>query len=256
MRVPDKVRFLNALVYALFAAMGAALLAPPLLQSADALVRRYSYLPDLTLPWLWLGFAAALFVALTGVARRILARQRVGLVRYAVLLALVGLIGAARKVVSPPARPSVDDALANAVARVENTAVQQWERNERYPLDASVLERDLPGVVRDLGFRQRGAFALRGRVVVVANAQGPVFIAPDDVNPGDTVFAVSPDAQAYWITAFELGATDRPTPHTGRGGRVLVASGRAGRASSRLDPLFPDYPNKSRVKGPAEPGSR
>lgn len=250
------MRVFNALVYALFAALGAALLAPPLFGSVHALVHRYSYLPDLTLPWLWLVFAAALFFALTGVTRRVLARQRVGIFRYAVLLALVGLIGAARKGVSAPARPSVDDALANTVARVENTAVREWERNGRYPSDASVLEKDLPDIVRDLGFRQRGAFALRSRVVVVAGAQGPVFIAPDDVHPGDTVFAVSADAQAYWITAFELGATDRPAPHTGRGGRVLVASGRSGRASSRQDPLFPNYPNKSRAKGPAEPGSR
>lgn len=250
------MRFLNAFVYALFAATGAALLAPALLQAASALVRRYSYLPDLTLPWLWLGFAFALFVSFAGVTRRILARQRVGLVRYAVLLALVGLIGAARKLVSTPLRPTVADALANTVARVESAAVQRWQRDGRYPSDAPVLEKDVPRVVRDLGYRRRGALGLQSRVVVVSDARGPVFIAPDDVRPGDTVYAVSADGQAYWITAFELGATDRPTPHTGRGGRVLVASGRAGRASSRMDPLFPDYPNKSRAKGPAEPGAR
>lgn len=250
------LRVINALTYGFFAALGAALLARPLLASVRALVSRFSYVPDLILPWLWMGFAVALFLTVADVARRLLARRRVGMLRYATLLVVVGLIGAARKSAAAPARPTVDDALAHIVARVEGAADAYWARHDRYPSEPEVLEKDLPELVRDLGFRQRGARALQGQVRVVPDASGPVFIAPDDVRPGDTVFAVSADARTYWITAFALSATGRPTPHTGRGGRVLVASGRNGHASSRLDPLFPDYPSKSPGPRPTSPGGR
>lgn len=250
------LRVFNAIVYAVFAALGAALVAPPLFASIEALVRPYSYVPRLVAPWLWLSLAAALFLALADVARRVFARRRVGMLRYAVLLALVGLIGAARKGITPPPRPSVADALPHIMARVERALDAAYARDRQYPTDVALLTRDVPAMVRDLGYRRRGARPLTGRLVVVTDASGPIFAPPEGVHPGDTVLALSTDRRAYWLTAFDLGVSGRPAPHTAGGGRVVVANGRDGHASSRQDPLFPNYPRKSPPRSPTAPGER
>lgn len=250
------LRAVNAVVYAVFAALGAALVAPPLFASVEALVRPYSYVPQLVAPWLWLSLAAALFLSLADVARRVFARKRVGMLRYIALLAVVGLIAAARKGLTAPARPSVADALPHIMARVERALDAAYARDRTYPTDAALLTREVPPMVRDLGYRRRGARPLIGRLVVVTDASGPVFVPPDGVHPGDTVLALSSDRRAYWLTAFDLGATGRPAPHTAGGGRIVVANGRDGHASSRQDPLFPNYPRKSPPRSPLAPEDR
>ena len=142
-------------------------------------------------------------------------------------------------------------ALAHLVARVEAAADQAWADERRYPLDAAVLSRDIPPVLRDLGFRRRGARALLSRVTVVPQATGPVYVPPEELRPGDVVFAVDGGRAAYWITGFRL-ERGRLRPFT-TDGRVVVAAGRQGRPASRLDPLFPEYPRKSAPRAPTSP---
>lgn len=250
------LRVFNALVYAVFAALGAALVAPPLLASVEALVKPYSHVPQLVAPWLWLALAAALFLSLADVARRVFARRRVGMLRYIALLALVGLIGAARKGLTAPPRPTVADALPHLMARVERALDVAYARDRQYPTDAALLTRDVPPVVRDLGYRRRGARPLKSRLIVVTDASGPIFVPPEGTHPGDTVLALSKDRRAYWLTAFDLGVTGRASPHTAGSGRVVVANGRDGHASSRQDPLFPNYPRKSPPRSPTAPDHR
>lgn len=246
------VRLLNILIYALFTGIGGALLARPLFASVRAVVRPYSLEPDLAAPWLWIALALLLFLAFADVVRRLLARRRVGLARYLALLVLVALIGAFRKGVTASLRPGVDDALANFVARVELSASKSWERDGRYPQDARLLSQNVPALVRDLGFRKRGARSVRGEVIVVQDTHGPVLAPIEGVDPGDVVFAVDPERRSYWVTAFTLGRQGFPTAYMGPRGRVFVATGRDGQPATRLDPLFPEYPNKTRGRSPIE----
>lgn len=246
------LRALNALLYAAAAVAGATALAPPLLEATRAVVRPFAYAPDLNGPWVWFVLAGALLAALTVVARRIAAGERVGLLRYGILLGVAGACIAARRGVPIPLRATVADGLGQLIARVEHNANAAFERDRVYPLSTEVLEAEVPEYVRDLGYRSRGARALLSTVHVVQGASGPVLRAPEGIRPGDAVFAVDDARQRCWITAFRLDRTGRISPILDNGGRAVVATGVQGRPSSRLDPLFPDYPHQS---APALPGA-
>jgi hypothetical protein len=166
----------------------------------------------------------------------------VGLARYVALLLAAALALAARRALPTPRRPPVADAQLHLLARLEAAADQAFGRSQQYPTDAAPLEASLPDELRRLGFFARGARPLESAVVVVGGVDGPVLRPPGEVRPGDLVFATDPARRRYWITAFVLDRRGRAAPAVDEAGRVRVAAGADGRASSRLDPLFPEYP--------------
>lgn len=237
-----RLRLLNALFYGTLAVVGAAALAPRLVPAARALVRRWTYAPELVLPGLWLALGGLLAVTLLLCARQLLAGRPVGLARYVALLLAVALALAARNGVTPPRRPVVGDALLHLLARVEATADRRHAGTARYPDEPAVLEAGLPDELRTLGYWRRGALPLESEVKVVVDADGPVLSPPPDLRPGDLVFAVDAARRRYWITAFVLDRRGRLALSVDASGRARFAAGADGRASSRLDPLFPEYP--------------
>src|SRR4051812_323908 len=96
------LRLVTALVYAAVASLGVATVAPQLRLAAQAVASRFSYAPDLTVPWLWLLIAAALAAGMADAVRRLAAGRRVGLQRYAAVLLLTGLAMLSRKYLLPP----------------------------------------------------------------------------------------------------------------------------------------------------------
>jgi hypothetical protein len=239
-----RLRLVNGLVYAGLAALAIAVIATPVVGSFRACVDRFSYAPDLALPWLWLGLLFAVLLLFADVARRLARGHRVGMHRYALLLGLVAASLAARRMVESPARPAVADGLAHAVARVEVAADQAFSRDHFYPFDPSALDGDLPDAVRDLGFRERGALPLRTRVRVRGDALEPLFVATADTRPGDVIFSVDRSRTRYWVTAFTLDRRGRTVPVSDGAGRLLMGAGADGQPRSRLDPAFPEYPRR------------
>lgn len=246
------LKLASGLVYAALAAFAVALVAAPLGDALRALGRPFSYAPDLTWPWLWLSLAASVTLLVGDVARRLAGGGKVGMARYLVLLGLLATSLAARKTVAPPRRPTVEDGLAHAMARVELAADQAFATDHRYPGQAGRLKVELPALVQDLGFFERGAVALPTRVVVRPDALEPV-LAPGKARPGDVVFAVDGTFQRYWITAFTLDRRGRVAALTDGAGRVVVVAGAFGHPRSRLDPVFPEYPHKLPLQHGAGP---
>jgi hypothetical protein len=157
---------------------------------------------------------------------------------------------AARRSVTPPARPTVEDGLSHLVARAELAADAVFSRTKRYPDAPAALTPEWPPDLLDLGFYQRGALPFRSALHVLPDVYGPALVAPPQTHPGDVVFALTPDHRHYWLTAFVLNAFGRVVPLTDASGRAIVASAVDGHPASRLDPLFPEYPNKLPVPGP------
>ncbi len=241
---PTRLRLLNALVYAGLALFAIASVAAPLLSAVRVITRPYSYAPNLTLPWFWVALAAFVCAAIFDGSRRIAAGQRAGLPRYVAILLAVGLALSAGRMLQPPRRPIVEEALAHLVARAELAASAAYSRDKHYPdSPAPLLDQWLPEL-RALGYYQRWARPLRSELIIAPNATGPVFIAPAGTQPGDVVLALSADRQHYWLTAFVLDKMGRVALLLDHGGRALVASASEGHVASRLDPLFPEYPNK------------
>ncbi len=239
-----RLKLASGLVYAALAAFGFAALAAPLVGSLGALVRPYSYAPDLTLPWLWIGLAAALLLLITDVTRRLAAKAKVGMTRYALVVAVAVASLGARHLLAPPPRPTVRDGLSAALARVALAADRAFQRDHAYPTTPAGLERDLPAAVLDLGFRARGAAVLPTRVVIRPDALEPV-LAPDRrLAPGEVVFAVDRSRRRYWLTAFTLDGRGQVAVLADETGRTAFAEGIDGKPRSRLDESFPVYPHK------------
>jgi hypothetical protein len=232
------------LVYATFGAVGVGFIAAPVSAAMEAWVQPFAYVPTLAAPGLWPVLAGALVVLVADVTRRLFAGGRPGLVRYALLLALVAAAFTARRLVQAPRRPLVRDGLSGAIARVERAADLHFGRHGRYPTDSALLAAELPAALRDLGFFRRGARPLTTRVRVLEGAVEPM-LAPDaETLPGDVVFALDQTGRRYWLTAFTLDPRGRLRVLTDEAGRALLAAGADGLPRSRLDPLFPDYPRK------------
>jgi hypothetical protein len=245
-----RLRLVTALVYALIAAAGIATIASQLQMSWSALTEPFSYLPDLTLPWMWLALGFALAAGVMDAVRRMASGTRVGLVRYVAILLGVAAAFTARKYVRPPGHPEVEDGVAHLVARVELAANESYDHEKRYSADIRGLTATWPDDLRDLGFFRRGAEPLRSRLHVVSDTWGPALAPPAGIRPGDVVLALSRDGQSYWITSFTLDRSGRIAPLVDARGRAIVASAANGRAASRLDPLFPEYPHKSDMATP------
>jgi hypothetical protein len=134
--------------------------------------------------------------------------------------------------------------VAHLVARVELACDAAYDHDKSYTDDVSTLTAAWPDTLRDLGFFRRGAIALRSQLLVLHDTWGPALAPPAGARPGDVVLALSRDRKSYWITSFEIDRGGRIAPLVDQRGRAVVASAANGRAASRLDPLFPDYPNK------------
>jgi hypothetical protein len=207
-------------------------------------MKRYSYVPDLDAPYIWLALGLALVIAIATTAGRLLQGRRAGLIRYGMLIAVLAASFAARKLITVPERPTVYDALSHLVARTELAADAVFQREKHYPVEVQALTPQWPDELRSMGYYHRGGRPLRSRLFVVTETYGPVFVAPAEARPGDLVFAVSSDRRRYWLTAFVLDRSGRIVPFADAAGRAVVASAADGRPASRLDPLFPEYPNK------------
>ncbi len=239
------LRLLTGLIYALLAFLGVATIGSQLRLSLAAAIHRYSYVPDLSFPWVWIGLACALALVLADALRRLFAARRAGMARYALILLLLGFCFLARKVLITPLRPTIDDGAAHLVARVELAADAVYSQTKEYTDDAERLTEQWPPELRSLGFFRRGGLLLRSRLTIVHDGYGPQLVAPPDVRPGDVVLVLSGDRKSYWITCFRLDRNGRITPVIDERGRVVVATAANGRPASRLDPLFPEYPHKS-----------
>jgi len=250
------LRVVNSLVYAALAVGAASALATPLAAAVGAIVRRWSYAPGLALPWLWPALALALAAAVGDAARRIVAGERLGLRRYASLLLLCAVCVAARRLVSAPPVPGVLDALEHLAVQAEGAAARAWDAGHRYPVDAEPLQAALAEDLRRMGFRSRGGFAVATRVHVHAGAVEPELRPPEGTAPGDLVYAVDAARRRCWITAFALDSRGRVIPALDEAGRAVVLSAADGRAASRTDPYFPEYPRKSATApgAPRRPG--
>jgi len=245
-----RLRVLTAVVYVVLAFLAVATIAPETRLALAALVYRFSYLPDLTLPGLWLGLALGVTIVIADAARRMAAARKVGLGRYAVILLLTGIAFGARRNVTTPARPSVQDGVAHLVARVELAMDTAYDRDKQYTDDVAALTHAWPDELRDLGYYRRGAWLLRSHLVVVHDAAGPALAPTDETAPGDVVVALSDNHKSYWITSFGLDHAGRVVPLVDERARAIVASATNGRVASRLDPLFPEYPHKSESQHP------
>jgi hypothetical protein len=239
-----KLRIINAVLYTAMALFAASIIGAPLRLALRAITQRYSYTPDLEAPWVWVMLGLALVVAIASTAGRLVQGRRAGLIRYAMLIGVLAMSFAARKLVPAPSRPTVTDALSHLIARSELAADASFSREKRYPVDIDALTPQWADEIRDMGYFRRGGRLLRSRLFVVSETYGPVLVAPADARPGDVVFAVSSDRKRYWMTAFVLDRAGRLAPFTDSAGRAVVASAFDGRPASRLDPLFPEYPNK------------
>jgi hypothetical protein len=244
-----RLRLVTGLIYALLAFLGVATIGTEVRLALAALIHRYSYLPDLTHPWVWVGLAAALALALADALRRLLAGSRVGMARYAAILLILGFCFLARKVLVTPSRPTINDGVAHLVARVEVAADAVYNASKEYTDDTERLTEQWPPELRSLGFFGRGGLPLRSRLSVLHDGAGPELVAPPEVRPGDVVLVLSRDRKSYWITCFRLDRAGRVAPVTDERGRVVVATAANGRPASRLDPLFPEYPHKTEGQG-------
>lgn len=240
-----KLRILNALVYLSIAVVALAVIARPLRDAMVAITATHSYAPGLVWPWLWPALAAGVTLTVGSIATRVTSKLPVGITRYLVLLALAALSGAARRGAPSPSLPSPGEAVSHLLARVEAAANEGYVRDGVYPVEAAVLEATWPERLRAMGYRSRGAVPLHSRVVVRTGALDPVFRPPPGTRPGDIVYAVDERRGRYWVTAFVLDRSGRLVAATGAGKRTLMGAGRDGRPASRLDPLFPEYPNKT-----------
>lgn len=238
------LRIVTLLVYAFVAAMAVAAIGPSTRLSWRALIQPYAYAPDLTLPWVWLALTLAVAVAIAATARRMLAGRRVGLRRYVAVLVVGAVALSVRRYVVVPSRPTVEDGVAHLVARVEVACDDAYAQKKEYPDDVPTLTARWPAELRELGFYRRGALPLTSRLLVVPNTWGPALRPPPGAHPGDVVLTLSQDRRSYWISAFSLDRLNRLVPLTDERGRAIVASATNGRAASRLDPLFPEYPSR------------
>ncbi len=238
-----KLKLAAGLVYVAFALFAFVALAPKLIPSAAVILGRYSYAPNLSLPYLWLALALLLALGVADVVRRLARSRRVGLARYALLLVFSGASVGATRLLRAPRRPSVTDGLTAAVARTAFAADRAFARDHAYPADVQALRLRLPAAVRHLGFRSRGALPLPTRVAVVPDALEPVLVAPPGVGPGALVLAVDRARRRYWVTAFGLDPGGRVRVVVDAG-RLLLAEGIDGEPRSRLDETFPIYPHK------------
>lgn len=245
-----RLRILNSLVYAFIAVVALAVIARPLRDAFVAITAPWSYAPGLVWPWLWPALAAGIALTVASIATRLASRHPVGIVRYGLLLALAAISGAARRGAPAPTLPSPGEAVSHLLARVEAAANEGYVRDGVYPVDASVLEATWPERLREMGYRGRGAVPLRSRVHVRTGALDPVFRPPPGTRPGDIVYAVDELRGRYWVTAFVLDRTGRLVAATGSGKKTLMGAGREGRPANRLDPLFPEYPNKAPMAPP------
>lgn len=237
------LKLASGVVYVGLSAGALGLVGGPLRQALGAVWSPFAYAPDLEAPWLWIGFALAVCALVAGVVRRLADGRKAGMGRYVALVVAVAGAVTARRGLEPPPRMSIEDGLTHAIARAELAADAAFAKDKRYPATAEALAVELPGPVRTLGFWRRGARRLPTRIIVKPGALEPVLSA-EGRSPGDVVVAIDDGGTRYWITAFTLLRGGRVGPLVDRAGRVVMATGLGGRPRSRLDPAFPDYPNK------------
>ena len=174
---------------------------------------------------------------------------KAGLLRYGLLLLIVVTSLAARRSVTAPPRPTIEDDFTPRGAR-ELAADAVYSKTKHYPDDPGGLTPQWPADVLDLGFCRRGALPFRTEMRVLTNVYGPALVAPPQTHPGDVVFSLSPDRRHYWLTAFVVESR-RPagTPHgLYRAGDCRVRCRWPPRKP--YDPMFPEYPNKLPTRGP------
>jgi hypothetical protein len=239
-----RLRIITLLVYATLAAVAVGTIAPMTRLAFLAASRRFSYAPDLTVPWVWLALTLAVAITIYTAATRIASGRKVGLGRYGAILIAGAVAITVRRYVPVPSRPTVEDGIAHLVARAEMASDDSYDRDKQYTDDVAALTAQWPAELRELGFYKRGAVALRTRLLVLHDTWGPALSAPPGTQPGDVVLSLSRDRRSYWISAFTLDAAERLAPLTDERGRAIVASAANGRVASRLDPLFPEYPHR------------
>lgn len=239
-----KLRIINSIFYASIAVLGIAIISGNIYASFLALTKPWSYAPKLAWPWLWLLLALGLSGTMAFGASRMAAGRKLGLLPYALLLALTVLAASARRAAPVPQRPHPEEAVMHLLARAEIAANELYSKDSGYPLDVSQIVQSWPAQLQDMGYRQRGARRLKSRIWLQEDAIDAAYRPLPQIRPGDLVYSVDSARRRYWLTAFVLDPSGRLVAATSAGKRVLLGVGREGRPAARNDPLFPEYPNK------------
>ena len=242
------VRAAYLVLYGLFAALGAALLAPPALLAIRGLGLSHPVLAwDVPLGWL----AATLLLLLSLLSLRFaLAAALGGRARFLEHAAFLGLLSAALAVrgLPPPPAPPPDPTLAllAGLRAAADFADAQYARAQRYSLDQGELSAAL-GQLPPPGFRFRARMLpLQGRLA--KSAKGPRLSPEPGDLPGVIYVAVSADWSRCWITALTLHQGQPAMLTTASGPLVLQARAGTHSAPGR-DPLVPAYPSMRAVGG-------
>ncbi len=224
--------------YALFAALGASVLARPALLAIANLGLFAPVLP-LEVP---LGWAAAALLALIAAltvrfALRVALDRKPRVGEHVAFLALVAGAIALRSFAGEPQPPADPTApLIAAMRAAADLADAQYTRAGKYALSADAFDAELARM-RAPPFTMH-ARRLGLRAAVIDSASGPVLEAP---LPGMLIVAASKDGKRCWITAFTL-AHGQVAPVMD-GPRPLVLQARAGTHSAPgRDPVVPAYP--------------
>jgi hypothetical protein len=232
--------------YGAFAALGAALLAPPALLSLKGLG-----LWRPALPWeVPLGaVAAGLLFALGALAVRFAVATALGdkphLLEHAVFLALVAGAVALRTLAADPTPPKDPaPALLQALRTAADATDSQYAARKSYALDEAALSASLAKLPAPAFVWRGRALPLRARLL--PRAAGPQLAPEADDLPGTVLIAISPDQARAWLTvltlregrAAVLTSDDRPVQIHARAG----THGAPGR-----DPLVPAYPSMRAV---------
>ena len=236
------LRTLSALLYALFAALGAGLLGRSALLSLAGFG-----LTAPTLPWRvpFGGLFVLLFLLLVLATLRLawgLARAaRIGMLERGLFLGLVGLAFLLRSLAGepvPPEDPAVR--LSESLRLVADALDAGWPRTRTYEPAPQALTEALAA----LGDTP---YVLRGRrlplaVLVVQGEAAPKLQPEVPAPPGTIVISLSPDRTRalVWALALDRG---RAVPLRDRDGRALVLAARGGtHGLLGKDPLLPGYP--------------
>lgn len=195
------------------------------------------WVPDPPNPFLWVALAVltltfvVMLVADVGLCAWRLPNSVCALMVVVFGVALVGLRAEERGRLtwrdSPfDAQPALR--LSAVLDGLKEDLADHYRKNRAFPASAAKLEAML---AKEEG---RAAFSpylhsrlrrLPGRVLVHENATGPVLEIAEGVLPGTILYALSHDAQAYWLTAVAgIGAPAEPLLLSTRGGGPAVVS--------------------------------